>query len=138
MLQEINSSFKNLYLDMINNSCDKFGKATCFIMFLALIALVCALICVFKHFEVQNDLFAFASALIAAAAITYSQHQAAAAITYSQHQIDLEKNRNNSKFYLEKYIQALDKILKCLKDDIPTRPNAWFFAESIAEKVNCF
>jgi hypothetical protein len=60
-------------------------------------------------------------ALIAAGWILYKDFQ--------------DRKENNSKFYLEKYVEASHYILKILKSNNPTRRMAWVSAGSIADKL---
>lgn len=94
-----------------------FGIVTCYIILLAFASLLAGF---WSH-----DFFTCASALIAAAAISYQSHQ-----------ISLSKKRDEPKFYLEKYMQASDMVLRRLRAGSPTKRAAWISAASIADKMN--
>jgi len=78
-------------------------------------------------FFIEKDLFTCAAVVLAAAAIAYQNNQQKLKIV-----------QDNSKFYLEKYIDAAQMILERLDFDSPTRRLAWYSAGSIAEKIKIF
>lgn len=72
----------------------------------------------------DTDFFTLAAVLIAAISILHQSHK-----------IKLDKIIDASKFYLDKYIQACELILKRLEADTPKRRIAWVSAASIAKRI---
>lgn len=70
------------------------------------------------------DFFTFSAVLVAAITVLYQSYKSTQ-----------EKSIDDSKFYLDKYIQGCELVLNRLNADTPSRRIAWVSAASIAKKV---
>lgn len=93
---------------------------------LAFLALIWAIYLFVHGFKsTKLDLFTAASVIVAVATVLFGLGQSR-----------LEKERANSKYYLERYMEGTRMVLDRLKDDEPTRRMSWVTAASIANDLS--